>query len=378
MYRPALQLLFRQPITPLTKEDVPLFAVSKTDALCLAVLLCVDLSVVGWLQNSRLQQHAKGVAVAALVATSQELDSTPSSVVSPTAPDAETTEPDVDETDDGLWQHTYGDYVVQTVSGSSEDGDVILQVLKGGQLVFTTNNHQFFDPEAPDNDFSGNIPRPLANITGNGIQDLVVAEWSGGAHCCMTYYIFELGNEFRLIDTIFAEHGGANFEDVDGDGIPEIQMSDWSYAYVFGCFASSPSPDMVLRYTNGHYEVASDLMQTAAPDATGLQQMADEIRTNYAHMVETGEWSDEWAADSGLWQQMLDLIYGGHEEESLELFNLAWPQGLDGREQALSNFVAAVTNSTYWQAMYGMEDAVTDAVERVKSLNTEAQPSSRQ
>jgi len=356
-----------------------LFGVSNADALCLTVLLCVDLSVVGWLQNPRLQQDCQPVTNGTLAATGQDPDSTQfSAVPSSTTPDAETTTPDADKPDDRLWQHAYGSYIVKTVSGSVEQDDFILQVFKAGELVFSTNSYLFYDPEAPATDDSGDIPRPFTNITGNGIPDLIVIDYSGGAHCCMSYYIFELGDEFRLIGTIPAEHGTVDFKDIDGDGIPEIKMSDWSYAYVFGCFASSPAPDVILRYTNGRYEIAPDLMQTPAPDAAELRQMADEIKTNCAQMVEAGELSSEWAADSGLWQHMLDLIYAGHEDEARRLFDMAWPKEAEGKDEALTNFVEAVTNSTYWEAMYGVENATTDTVESVASPTTEASPSGRQ
>ena len=151
-------------------------------------------------------------------------------------------------------------------------------------------------------------------------------------------------------------HSEIEFVDLDGDGIPEIKMTDWSYAYVFGCFASSPAPDVILRYTNGHYEIAPELMRTPASDEAKLQQMADEIKSNYPDMVESGGLTDELAAEAGLWQQMLDLIYGGHEDEARRLYDMAWPDGAGDKEGALSNFVEAVSGSLYWQAVYGVEE----------------------
>ena len=207
-----------------------MFAVSKAYALCLAALLCLDVSVFGWLQNPRLHSDAQSATDGALAATGQPPDSTGLSVAAAsTTQVAEVTEPDAEEPDDRLWQRTYGDYLVKTVSASDEESNIILQVFKAGELVFSTNSHRFYDPEATSTDDPHDVPHPFTNITGNGIPDLVVAEWSGGAHCCMTYYVFELGDTFRQVATIEAEHADASFDDLDGNNIPVVQMRDWHY-----------------------------------------------------------------------------------------------------------------------------------------------------
>ena len=257
------------------------------------------------------------------------------------------------------WTIHIGDYTVKTERAITNDEPVMeLEVWKGQTLLYQAEGNRFElanDQESDDGTTNAYF-EPGVNVTGNGIPNLIVTDYSDGAHCCLTYYIFELGDKFRLIDTIPAEHGTIDFQDLNGDGIPVIEMSDWSYAYVFGCFASSPAPDVTLQYTNGHYEIAPDLMQTPAPDAEELQQMADEIKTNYAQMVEADEVSDEWAAETGLWRQMLDLIYGGHEDEARRLYDMAWPAEAEGKDEALADFVAAVSSSLYWQAVYGDEE----------------------
>ncbi|HEV2332002.1 MAG TPA: hypothetical protein VGV16_02480, partial [Gammaproteobacteria bacterium] len=35
------------------------------------------------------------------------------------------------------------------------------------------------------------------DLTGAGLPDLLLSEWSGGAHCCYTFHLFQLGTEFR-------------------------------------------------------------------------------------------------------------------------------------------------------------------------------------
>ena len=332
-----------------------MFAVSKADALCLAALLCVDLSVFGWLQSPCLQQNTRAVAYSALKAIGCHPDSTRLSVAtSSTTNIAVTTESDADEPDDKLWQHTYGDYLVKTVSGSVEEGEIILQVFKAGELVFSTNSHRFFDPEAISTDDPHDVPRPLTNITGNGIPNLVVAEWSGGAHCCMTYYVFELGDVFRQVATIEAEDGDAHFEDLDGNNIPVIHLQDWHYAYELTSFAGSPAPDIILRYTDGKYEIAPDLIFTdplTDEEFTGLVQ---EVQEAYKKPIEEGEEilsPGVWGSDASLWDAMLELTYKGHLERAMQLFGECWQKDWADKDKAIDHFWDLVGSSPYGRAL---------------------------
>jgi hypothetical protein len=273
---------------------------------------------------------------------------------------------DVFDPQPDLWEFQLGQYTFKTVQVVSNDDHFIrLEVWKGDSLVYQEDGNRFELPweNEADDDRTNSFFEPGANVTGNGLPDVIVSEYSGGAHCCSTYYIFELGDEFRLIAEIPAEHGGIEMVDLNHDGVPAIKMTDWSYAYAFGCFASSPTPDLILRYTNGTYSLAADLMATPAPGEEQLQAMAAEIKSNYYDMVENRELDGEWAAESGLWQHMLDLIYAGHEDEARHLYDLAWPDKEEGKDDALETFAQTVANSTFWQAMYGPRDAPTNGVE---------------
>jgi hypothetical protein len=68
--------------------------------------------------------------------------------------------------------------------------------------------------------------KPGTDINGNGIPDLIVTEWTGGAHCCYTAHVFELGEAFRKIGEIPGRDGGLLFRDLDRDGIYEAVVQD--------------------------------------------------------------------------------------------------------------------------------------------------------
>ncbi len=249
------------------------------------------------------------------------------------------------------WEIQIGDYTVKTEREvTNGETSALLEVWKAGALLYSVEGYRFEIPVDNEEGETNDFFRPGTNITGNGIPNLVVSDYSGGAHCCYTFYIFELGDEFRLIDEISAEHGGIDLVDLNHNGVPAIKMSDWSYAYVFGCFASSPAPEVILQYANGHYAMATNLMAKPAPTEADLQEWAADIKTNHPSADQS-----EWAADTGLYQKMLDLIYSGNEDQARRLFDLAWPEEEGGKEEALSEFVDAVSGSFYWQAVYGSD-----------------------
>lgn len=89
------------------------------------------------------------------------------------------------------------------------------------------------------------------DITGNGIPNLVVREFSGGAHCCTTTYIFELGKErFVAFEPISQGHstGRQSFVQADDDPALEISIRDWRFAYWKMSYAESPAPDVLLDF----------------------------------------------------------------------------------------------------------------------------------
>lgn len=251
-----------------------------------------------------------------------------------------------------VWQRTIGLYTL-TADQNRDAVEARLTIVKDGQTVFSITGHRFFMTTPGETNEEIDLPTPGTDLTGEGKPNVVIMEWSGGAHCCNTYYIFELGDTFRLVDTIEARDGAIVFKDVDDDGIPEIRMPDYSYAYAFTCFAGSPAPEVILRYEYGHYQVATDLMEKPAPTDKELQTLADEVRNGYRTKDDDGQERltspGELDSSAALWREMLDLIYAGHEDLALRFFDMAWPEWAEGKEEALKKFTETVANSPWWQ-----------------------------
>ena len=181
------------------------------------------------------------------------------------------------------------------------------------------------------------------DITGDSIPDLIVSVWSGGAHCCFSVIIFSLGEELKKIAEIEGVDSSFEFKDFEGDGLYELVGRDWTFAYWETSFANSPAPQVVLRYQHGKYALATDIMKKQPPDKKELEAKIVELRDKFANV---GALDDE--APSELWEYMLDLIYSGNGKLAFTVFNKAWPDHREGKEEFLASFKAQLVKSSYW------------------------------
>jgi len=98
-------------------------------------------------------------------------------------------------------------------SWKGESG-VIFQIFKNKRKLLERRGHSLFifDIEKQGESFGGQDNRLIkcADLTGDGIVDLVVQEWSGGAYCCYKYDIYSLGREFKHIWHHDAVYGHLN------------------------------------------------------------------------------------------------------------------------------------------------------------------------
>lgn len=178
------------------------------------------------------------------------------------------------------------------------------------------------------------------DITGDGKPDLVISEWTGGMHCCYPSHIFEIGEEFRKIASLDAQHGEVHFANLDGKPGLEATLPDWTFAYWKTSFAESPAPEVILRFQGGKYRMAGDLMKKPPPDSAVLERKVRKV-------LGDERWKEREVASS-LWGVMLDLIYSGNAEVAWKFFDRAWPPEIKGKEQFLADFRSQLSQSPYW------------------------------
>jgi hypothetical protein len=134
----------------------------------------------------------------------------------------------------------------------------------------------------------------VADLDADGVQDVIVFHFTGGAHCCSEYLIFRETYTGMLLDHYFSLGNGGigSVTDLDGDGIPELEAWDDRLAYFTDLsYAASPSLPLVLcRTGNGTYtgctnlfpdrmQAAADTFEAALGDAVQRQASDEEKRS---------------------------------------------------------------------------------------------------
>ena len=91
-------------------------------------------------------------------------------------------------------QQVFGEYVVKTVRYSKWAGDYpgCFEILKGGKRVYFDSGI-YFSIGKPYGlkQSNGNISMG-SDITADGTPNLVLWEWTGGAHCCYLYHLIDI------------------------------------------------------------------------------------------------------------------------------------------------------------------------------------------
>lgn len=251
--------------------------------------------------------------------------------------------PTLASTDGKLTIKKFGKYTV-LLSQDFKGGLGKIVIKKGGNKVFKDSNydnHYFFGNDF-DEQSNGKDPFSGRDLTGNGIPDLVVSNWSGGAHCCNFVHIFELGKKIKEIATVEAQSSSVHLVDLDHDGYPEIEFWDGAIDYIFACFAGSPGGRVILKFQKDHYEVATQIMKKPAPSAAQIKIFKNKIRAAF---------KDEGSPDLPyeFLNLMMDLSYSGHFKLAMKMASEMWPEKKPGLSKFKEDFAQALHDSPYWR-----------------------------
>jgi len=243
--------------------------------------------------------------------------------------------------------------VGQFVFRSYEDreaGHACLQVLRDGKVIFRRTN---------DNDGYYIVGQPAdkklkvlgivngTDITGRGHPDMIVSHYTGGAHCCLLHYVFELEPAFKLLATLDAKDSDlAHFADLDGNHHYYYLAEDWTFAYWPSSFAGSPSAPIVLQFVEdgkgGGFHLALDKMHRPVPTPEEWNKALREARQTLA--------TDSLEIDSGatIWSIVLNLIYTEHSDLAWKFVDESWPAKTKVKNDWLDDFCSILKASPYW------------------------------
>ncbi len=253
----------------------------------------------------------------------------------------------------GTLQHEkqFKDYTVRIYrdedDNSKNAGMGSLVILKANKQVYSRSGNKFDFGDIFDSENTNNLPRIGQSITTDHQPNLVISEWSGGAHCCFTYHIFQIGNQFKFLGSVEGVNSGVDFKDVNRNGDLRLVVYDWTFEYWHAGFADSPSAKVILRYQKGKYKPDLELMRKPAPTQQTLKAKAKEIEKAFSEVV--SDPGHAFSAPSVLWGEMLDLIYSGNMKSAWELLDLSWPTDKPGKSKFKKAFLKQLSTSPYYR-----------------------------
>ena len=217
-----------------------------------------------------------------------------------------------------------------------------VEVKKHGQIVYRDQeigSHFYFGADADREE------NPFRRLQKGGHLNLILSKWTGGAHCCFSVQIFDLENGFSKLADIDGGTLAPTFKDIDGDGSLEIEVEDDFLAYRFSSFAFSAIGHVVLKYRNGQYVVAPELMQKPPISNSTLARSIPSWRRTL-RKIAGAELSPEYP--KSFMQAITDLTFTGNKNTARELIENVWPKDRPGKITFVKAYEEALRESRFY------------------------------
>jgi hypothetical protein len=246
---------------------------------------------------------------------------------------------------------TVGDYTVRILSDSLEVMDV-LEISKCGEVILTRDDCvRFWIGDAFNPAYRG--VGAGRDVSGDGVPDVVVTGWSGGAHCCFTTWVYSVGPDLKLLAEIEAGHSEPRFLNADEDSALEVQVVDWTFAYFPGSFGGSPAPKVILDWRGDSLVVSPSLTAQPRPAREELLDRARAVR-------ESPRWQEPAQYPySDIFPPAVDLMYAGHEDLGWLYLRESWGASEEERLRLEQVLRELLDSSMYYRelaAAYGDSD----------------------
>lgn len=212
---------------------------------------------------------------------------------------------------------------------------------------------------------------PGVSICGTGSPELVIECANCGVKCLYDYTFFSLGPKFRKLLKVNAGNDQLNFVDLGGDG--SIEAIGWDQTFVCWNFgsASSPRPEVALRFLPGRAVLATEYMKAPPPTTAYMDKIVAETSTAFRPPQDGDPGGADDAAHGDLVvpyelvSNMLNLIYSGNAKAAWDFLDRVWPASNPRwqlslstepltREKFLVEFKKQLATSPYWHDIQKM------------------------
>jgi hypothetical protein len=169
------------------------------------------------------------------------------------------------------------------------------------------------------------------DVNGDGIPDLVLEGFSGGLHCCWTYYVISLGPKPSLLLKFENNREASFLEDEKGRGF-YISTEDGEFDYFDGlCHACTPFPLVFLKIDGKRLVDISPECADAYDEIVRESRAALSAQDLAEVVAMTTSSSESRAAGVGNGvRRMLEIVfaylYSGRESRARQELQTMWPQ----------------------------------------------------
>jgi hypothetical protein len=246
----------------------------------------------------------------------------------------------------------YGGYTIERVvdEGSGESRAVVTRA--GRELVRLTDG-------APRPDATRLALFPLLGRGGG--RQLVVEQYTGGAHCCTVYRVYDLGAE---LSTLFdggdygVEEIGDDMSvvDIDGDGRYEFTQDVMAFDYFMTSHAGSVFPTAVFAYdeASGKYlpanrKFSAYLLRGVARDIAKVEA----LNRRMTRVERAGGFHGEHF--TAVADVLLKYVYAGEEGKGWAFFETHYL--LADKAEMEAAFRQKLLESAVYRATYGLPPA---------------------
>ncbi|HMF57801.1 MAG TPA: hypothetical protein VK619_15770 [Pyrinomonadaceae bacterium] len=195
----------------------------------------------------------------------------------------------------------------------------------------------------------------LFSFLGGDNKQLIVEQYTGGAHCCWIYKIYNLSTDFRLlfdgtrygIDEVGYE---LNLVDIDHDGRYEFTQSEMAFDYFHMSHAVSRFPTVVFAYDERAREYRPANARFAEYVLRGIEQDIEEVKKLNGQTLPADESFVREKIFSAVIQVLLKYIYSGRETEGWSFYDRNYK--LSDREQMRAEIKKQLKSSIIYNSIY--------------------------